>query len=118
MPNLRKVCSHCGSTNVTHDALVRWSEEDQRWEIASVLDNADCDECGDETHIEDEEIPVKTKYRVLMQEATYYEVEVECEPGELPADAAEEAFVHGHYRVTGSGERSVMFTEEMEESDG
>lgn len=39
-------CGHCGSTNVTHDALVRWSNAAQEWQNSSTLDNSDCDACG------------------------------------------------------------------------
>jgi hypothetical protein len=49
----RKVCKWCGSENVTHDALARWNEAAQEWEISSVLDNSDCDRCGGECEIED-----------------------------------------------------------------
>lgn len=85
------------------------------------------DDAGNSTTVDLQEIdeataeatePTTTKHRVLMQEATYYEIDVECGPGENPADAAEEAFVQGNYRVTGSGERSVTFVENLEETDG
>jgi|SRR5579871_3336227 len=49
----RKACTWCGSENVTHDALARWNEVAQEWEISSTLDNADCDRCGGECDIED-----------------------------------------------------------------
>ena len=49
----RKVCKWCGSENVTHDALARWDEVAQEWELSSTLDNADCDRCGGECDIED-----------------------------------------------------------------
>ena len=46
MTLITKVCSNCGSRNITHDALVRWSEEEQKWELSSMLDSGDCDDCG------------------------------------------------------------------------
>jgi hypothetical protein len=51
---VNKVCSECGSENVTHDALVRWCKTTQQWEISGVLDNSDCGECAGECSIEDE----------------------------------------------------------------
>jgi len=39
-------CVLCGSDDVTHDAVVRWSIPDQRWEVSGVFDNADCGACG------------------------------------------------------------------------
>jgi hypothetical protein len=48
-----KVCAHCGSENVTHDALARWDTETQEWSISSTLDNSDCDRCGNECTVED-----------------------------------------------------------------
>lgn len=50
---IRVCCSTCGSVNVTRDALARWSEELQQWEISSELDNSDCDDCGGETTLKD-----------------------------------------------------------------
>ncbi len=50
---VRKVCSWCGSENVSHDALARWDTETQQWEISSTLDNSDCDRCGGECDITD-----------------------------------------------------------------
>jgi len=55
-PRLRKVCETCGSVNVSHDALASWCEGAQEWEIRCILDNADCDDCGGETTLEDVEI--------------------------------------------------------------
>ena len=48
-----KVCSHCLSSNVTQDALSRWSVEDQKWELSGELDNTDCDDCGGQTRLLD-----------------------------------------------------------------
>lgn len=45
---IRKVCARCGSHNVTHDALVRWDEDAQQWEMSSLLDSGDCDDCGND----------------------------------------------------------------------
>jgi len=50
------VCSRCGSSEVTRDAVVRWSIAAQRWEVSGVFDNADCDDCGGETRLEDKEL--------------------------------------------------------------
>lgn len=45
---LKPKCKYCGSTDITCDALARWSAEQQQWEVSSLLDNNDCDNCGGE----------------------------------------------------------------------
>lgn len=40
------VCGHCGSENITRDALARWCVQSQAWEVSNPLDNADCEDCG------------------------------------------------------------------------
>ena len=45
-------CRECGGEGVTRDAVVRWSVEDQKWELSGIFDNADCDDCG-ETKLEE-----------------------------------------------------------------
>lgn len=52
---VRIVCRKCGSEDVTRDAVVRWSVENQSWSVSGVFDNADCDNCG-ETLLEEKEI--------------------------------------------------------------
>jgi hypothetical protein len=49
----KPICSRCGSDNVTSDAIARWNVERQAWEIAALLDNSDCEVCGDETSLVD-----------------------------------------------------------------
>ena len=56
-PKVRMVCEVCGAIEVTRDATARWSETDQRWELAGVQDQGYCDECGCETSIQ--EVPLK-----------------------------------------------------------
>lgn len=56
MTRVTKVCKHCGSENVSHDGLLRWSIETQEWEVCSVFDNSNCDDCGAEDCVEDKEI--------------------------------------------------------------
>lgn len=51
MSRVRMICKECGSVNVSSDALARWSEPDQQWEMSSALDNEDCDDCGTETDV-------------------------------------------------------------------
>jgi Zn finger protein HypA/HybF involved in hydrogenase expression len=50
---IRKVCKHCGSDNVSVDAIMRWDVDAQQWTLAALLDNSDCDDCGGETTIVD-----------------------------------------------------------------
>lgn len=49
-------CSTCGSEDVRRDASVAWNAELQTWEIVTVFDNADCEECGGETSLTEREI--------------------------------------------------------------
>lgn len=44
-------CATCGSENVRRDASVEWNSELQMWEIVTVYDNADCEDCGVETSL-------------------------------------------------------------------
>lgn len=39
------VCSHCGSDDVTSDALAQWDEAKQEWALIDTLDNTDCNQC-------------------------------------------------------------------------
>lgn len=40
-------CRSCGSSCVTRDGLLGWNHISQEYDIVSVLDNADCNNCGD-----------------------------------------------------------------------
>jgi hypothetical protein len=44
-------CDHCGGENVTRDGAARWNKDTQRWELTTVFDNADCEDCGGETRL-------------------------------------------------------------------
>ena len=55
-PKVKMVCSWCGSDDVTRDGLLRWSVEEQKWEVSCELDNADCNKCGGEASLEEVEI--------------------------------------------------------------
>lgn len=50
-PRTRYHCKECGSTDVTQDAIARWNDQTDQWEISSFLDNIDCAECGGETRL-------------------------------------------------------------------
>lgn len=50
-------CEYCGSTNVLRDATAKWNLIAQTWELCTTLDHADCEDCGDETHLR--EAPIK-----------------------------------------------------------
>ena len=56
MGNIKKACGTCGSANVRRDASVEWNVAQQCWQIVSIYDNADCEDCGGETTIKDEPI--------------------------------------------------------------
>jgi hypothetical protein len=49
-------CAYCGSRNVKRDAAVTWSVPDQAWEISSIFDNADCEDCGGETSLQERDL--------------------------------------------------------------
>lgn len=44
-------CATCGSQNIRRDASVTWDTELQMWEVVTVFDVADCDDCGGETSL-------------------------------------------------------------------
>lgn len=48
-PRVAFVCQERGSRDVTHDALARFDEDAQEWSISSLLDNSDCDDCGEQS---------------------------------------------------------------------
>ena len=39
------VCNYCGSDEVYRDACVAWNVETQQWELVTVYDNVDCEQC-------------------------------------------------------------------------
>lgn len=41
-------CARCGGFNVTCDAVARWDNVTQQWEMSSMFDNTDCDDCSGE----------------------------------------------------------------------
>lgn len=45
------VCKACGSDNVSVDAGCRWSSDASAWVVASIYDDAHCDDCGDECEL-------------------------------------------------------------------
>ena len=48
MPKIKMICPHCGSDDVTRDALARWSVEGQKWKVSSELDSMECEACDRE----------------------------------------------------------------------
>jgi hypothetical protein len=44
-------CATCGGQNIRRDASVAWDPELQMWEIVTIYDVADCDDCGGETSL-------------------------------------------------------------------
>ena len=53
---IKMVCSHCGSDQVTRDGLLEWSIALQSWVVAGELDNTDCNVCGGQTSLREEEV--------------------------------------------------------------
>lgn len=48
---IRKVCHHCGGTNVVVDAWATWDEDAQEWVLDNVFDYEYCTDCEGETTI-------------------------------------------------------------------
>lgn len=55
MNKVKKVCRHCGSSDVRKDAWAEWDEDKQEWVLADVFDNDYCMNCDGETTIVDNE---------------------------------------------------------------
>ena len=49
-------CRHCHGENIRFDATAVWSVEAQQWEISTIHDFAECDDCDGQTHAYSEEI--------------------------------------------------------------
>ncbi len=60
MARIKKVCTNCGSDQVSVDATARWNIETQDWEITDIMDGEFCDDCDCETHFKDAEIDATT----------------------------------------------------------
>lgn len=56
MSKVRKVCKHCGSTDVRKDAWAEWDEDKQEWVLGDVFDDDYCMTCEYETIIIDKKI--------------------------------------------------------------
>lgn len=52
---MRMICDYCGGDNVTRDALAGWCAESQSWVLVAVLQNADCADCDNQTHLSEVE---------------------------------------------------------------
>ena len=59
-------CSHCGSSNVTRDAVCRWNVSAQKWYIVDLLDATDCEDCGGEASLMEHVEGAKRPYRVKV----------------------------------------------------
>ena len=50
-------CNFCGSREVVRDATARWSVSAQAWELAGVQDQVTCEQCNDDTSLNEIQIP-------------------------------------------------------------
>jgi uncharacterized OB-fold protein len=50
------VCSVCGSLRILRDAWAEWDFEEQEWVLQNVFDHAYCEDCANETSIEEMEV--------------------------------------------------------------
>lgn len=54
---LKKMCGHCGSTDVWVDAKAYWNFGEQKWKLDDAFpDNAFCNVCGGETTVKETEL--------------------------------------------------------------
>jgi hypothetical protein len=65
------VCAACKGKNVKRDAWAQWDPRNQFWEVKSIHDQAYCDDCDEETNLEEipyssAEIPDILKRCVMM----------------------------------------------------
>ena len=50
-------CEICGGPNVTVDAQAKWDLVSQEWEVAYTYDDAFCEDCQSETHLDWRDTP-------------------------------------------------------------
>ena len=50
------VCSTCGSDKVFRDATAAWCVETQQWEMVTVFDHSDCEQCNGECSLTEKEV--------------------------------------------------------------
>jgi hypothetical protein len=43
---MKSICKECRSEDVTRDAIVRWDQWHQVWDISAIYDSSDCHNCG------------------------------------------------------------------------
>ncbi len=51
------VCATCGSNDIEKDGNLYWNVNLQKWDIASMYEEAYCRECGCEREIKEKELP-------------------------------------------------------------
>lgn len=48
LPAYNLVCRHCGSDDVTADAVARWDPDTATWDLSSTFDDRNCGSCNAE----------------------------------------------------------------------
>ena len=56
---IKKVCGKCGSHSLNWDAMVEWSESEQRFETCFIESLAECNDCN-ETKVDISDIKIYT----------------------------------------------------------
>ena len=56
MARIKIVCTHCESEAVVRDAWAAWDVEKQEWVLEDIFDYAYCQDCENETKLEEVEI--------------------------------------------------------------
>lgn len=54
---IQLVCSRCGGTRLLKDAWASWDTIRQEWVLHSVYDNTICEDCDDDTTVNEIELP-------------------------------------------------------------
>lgn len=62
------ICRTCGSDDVSRDALAVWSVPEQKWELRTEFDNANCERCGCESKLI--EVELSPPKRVVITHST------------------------------------------------
>lgn len=63
MKKWKKVCSECGSEDITFDTISRWNKHTQDYELVDFFDVVYCLDCSDDVNTRDilmPEVPINT----------------------------------------------------------
>lgn len=55
-PNVTIHCGVCDGQNIRADAYAEWNQELQTWELVTIFDSKDCEDCGGQCSTVEKEI--------------------------------------------------------------